>query len=179
MPVYNDIKQLYYEKNTKHEHKVVMSIAKTLAENTREFRTRKGLTQAQLAEKANLAIYSIQAMESGRRWPVKKTFQAVARALDIEEDLLFASEQQFIINTKPTKEQLIQYIAKEFNTPTPSISEQLGLNPPPERKDKFEKIVKILAKCSENRFEDLASFFEPDINKMEREEELKNRKEAG
>lgn len=49
-----------------------------------QLRTKAGLTQAQLAEKANLSIDSISRMERGERAPSLESLERIAAALRID-----------------------------------------------------------------------------------------------
>lgn len=75
----------------------VADIARLLADNLKRIRGEKGLTQGQLAEKANVSFGTIQGYESTRRWPELPYVKAIAKALDVPEDELFTdrSRNQF------------------------------------------------------------------------------------
>jgi transcriptional regulator with XRE-family HTH domain len=62
---------------------------KKFGSNVAYFRSRKNMTQEQLAEAANLDRMTIAFIEGGRRWPRLSTLQAIASELNIEIQKLF------------------------------------------------------------------------------------------
>ena len=58
------------------------ALLESFSANVRRIRRRKGLTQEQLAEKAELAARFVQRLETGRANPSLTVFVAVAQALD-------------------------------------------------------------------------------------------------
>jgi transcriptional regulator with XRE-family HTH domain len=54
-----------------------------------EVRHRRGLTQEQLAEKADLMPLTVSFVEQGRRWPRIITVHKIAKALNVPLDELF------------------------------------------------------------------------------------------
>jgi transcriptional regulator with XRE-family HTH domain len=60
-----------------------------LGKNMRLFRGRRGWSQADLAEYANLSINFVSSVERGNKWPHPDTLSRIAKALDIEVDELF------------------------------------------------------------------------------------------
>ena len=57
---------------------------KTLGEVVRELREARGLTQAQLAEKAQVALSYVMVIEAGdRASPARQILHRLARALDV------------------------------------------------------------------------------------------------
>ncbi len=67
------------------EAKYLAAFGKRLA----ELRRKRGLTQEQLAEKADVTALSIGFIEQGRRWPRLATLHKLARCLDVEVMELF------------------------------------------------------------------------------------------
>jgi transcriptional regulator with XRE-family HTH domain len=61
----------------------------TFGENLRELRRRKGMVQAELAEKVGLNRSSISTLETGSTHPRPATIRALASALEVEPDELF------------------------------------------------------------------------------------------
>ena len=60
-----------------------------LACNIKLFRTHSGLSQAQLAEKADISVPYLGAVERGDKWPSAGTIDKIARAMSIQPyDLL-------------------------------------------------------------------------------------------
>lgn len=68
-------------------------IRKTLAKNIKKIRTKKGLSQAQLAEKADISIPFMSSIEQCSKWPYPDTLAKIAAALEIEVSNLFATDE--------------------------------------------------------------------------------------
>jgi transcriptional regulator with XRE-family HTH domain len=58
-------------------------LLKAFGKRVAEIRRARGLTQEQLAEKADVTPLSIAFIEQGRRWPRIATLYKLARCLDI------------------------------------------------------------------------------------------------
>lgn len=69
-------------------------VLKTIGENTRKYRTRAGLTQAQLAEKVGVGTAFISRVERGQKRMRIETMLLVASALHISMDLLLYQENE-------------------------------------------------------------------------------------
>jgi len=66
---------------------------RTLGEVVREVRESRGLTQAQLAEKAQVALSYITVMEAGhQRNPSRQILSRIARALGVPAKRLFDAD---------------------------------------------------------------------------------------
>jgi transcriptional regulator with XRE-family HTH domain len=65
--------------NDSNEAKLLKAFGKRVA----EIRRARGLTQEQLAEKANITPLSIGYIEQGRRWPRLVTLNKLAKCLDV------------------------------------------------------------------------------------------------
>ena len=65
--------------NNSSEAKLLKAFGKRVA----EVRRARGLTQEQLAEKANITPLSISFIEQGRRWPRLATLQKLAKCLGV------------------------------------------------------------------------------------------------
>jgi DNA-binding XRE family transcriptional regulator len=61
-----------------------------LAGNVRKFRQETGLTQAQLAEKAQIATHHMLMIETGRTWPSPEVLERIAKVLGKETTDLFS-----------------------------------------------------------------------------------------
>jgi transcriptional regulator with XRE-family HTH domain len=70
---------------------VVEDIQKVLGENLREWRSQRGLTQSQLAERAGVSWNTVQLIETGKRWVGVDNLVAFARVLDVPQAMLFNS----------------------------------------------------------------------------------------
>lgn len=68
-------------------------IRNTLAKNIKKFRAQKGLSQAQLAEKADISLPFMSSIEQSSKWPYPDTLAQIATALDIEVSDLFATKK--------------------------------------------------------------------------------------
>ncbi|MDR2607675.1 MAG: helix-turn-helix transcriptional regulator [Treponema sp.] len=61
-----------------------------LADNMRKIRRKRGLTQAKLAEKAEVSTHFIAMIEIARKFPAPETLDRIAAALGIETYQLFS-----------------------------------------------------------------------------------------
>jgi len=68
-------------------------VRNTLAKNIKKFRAQKGLSQAQLAEKADISLPFMSSIEQSSKWPYPDTLAQIATALDIEVSDLFATKE--------------------------------------------------------------------------------------
>lgn len=66
-----------------------MDIIRVFSQNVRKYRLQRGLSQEELAEKANLHRTYISAIECERRSIALENIQRIADALEIETYLLF------------------------------------------------------------------------------------------
>jgi len=66
------------------------NIRKILAENIKEKRRNKGLTQEKLAEKANMSLQYLAMLELAHKFPSGVMLERLAKALDIETYELLA-----------------------------------------------------------------------------------------
>ena len=67
-------------------------------EKIRKARTAKGLSQRELAEACGMSLRTIQNYELGTRLPKKKdTYLALAKALDINEEVLLDQDASFVL----------------------------------------------------------------------------------
>ena len=79
------------------------NLKQLLGANLKIFRKINGLSQAELAEKANTATNYISAIEAGRRFPSIEMLEKIAAALKIDTPELFSSEK---IQQQTTKNEL-------------------------------------------------------------------------
>ena len=70
-----------------------MDIIKVFSRNVRKYRLQKGLSQEELADKANLHRTYISAVECEKRSIALENIQRIADALEIETYLLFKWDQ--------------------------------------------------------------------------------------
>lgn len=66
-----------------------MDIVRVFSQNVRKYRLQKGMSQEELADKANLHRTYISAVECERRSIALENIQRIADALEIETYLLF------------------------------------------------------------------------------------------
>lgn len=66
-----------------------LEIRNRVAENIRFIRRQKGLTQFQLAEKANLSEATIKSIELSHSYPEEKTLSQITEALNVDVVKLF------------------------------------------------------------------------------------------
>jgi transcriptional regulator with XRE-family HTH domain len=65
------------------------AIKKTLGKNIKILRTRRGLSQADLAEKADMSIPFLSNIERGIKYPQPDMLAKIANALDVKINELF------------------------------------------------------------------------------------------
>lgn len=68
---------------------IIMDHKKLLGQRIKYFRKSKKLTQEQLAELVGMEPNSISIIESGRNFPTLNSLEKIAKALDIELNILF------------------------------------------------------------------------------------------
>ncbi|RME18058.1 MAG: XRE family transcriptional regulator [Bdellovibrio sp.] len=93
----------------------------TLPERVRYLRQSRELSQAQLAKKAKVSQSTIAQIESGRKDPSISTLKKIAKALEVEIAILFASEDVLVFDLKKLR--------KKYNSPDklhPTIYMALG-----------------------------------------------------
>lgn len=67
-------------------------IRKLLSQNIKYFREIRRLSQADLADEANISIPFLSDIERGNKWPHPDTLSSIATALQVEPAALFMSE---------------------------------------------------------------------------------------
>lgn len=65
---------------------------KTLASRIRALRLARGLSQEQLSDAAGVVRQSISFIEQGENWPNYSTLESLARALQVEPESFFSSD---------------------------------------------------------------------------------------
>ena len=80
-----------------------------LGKNIKFLRTRKGLTQAVLAEKANISIIFISSIERGSKYPQPDILARIAKVLDVEVFELFKGDL-----VPADSKKLITYLSKDI-----------------------------------------------------------------
>lgn len=85
-----------------------MDHKKLLGQRIKYFRKAKKLTQEQLAEIVSMEPNSISIIESGRNFPTLNSLEKIAKALDIELNILFR------YNSNKTNSEIINNINSEL-----------------------------------------------------------------
>jgi transcriptional regulator with XRE-family HTH domain len=68
-----------------------MTLLATFAQNIRQIRTRKNVSQRAVAEKAKVSVSYISMLERGQRSPPLETLEAIAKALGVPPPSLLQS----------------------------------------------------------------------------------------
>lgn len=68
-------------------------VRQTLAKNIKKYRAQKGMSQAQLAEAADISLPFMSSIEQSSKWPYPDTFAQIADALKIEVSDLFTTQE--------------------------------------------------------------------------------------
>jgi len=66
-----------------HRRTATVSLTKTVAENLRTLRLANGLTQQEVASRANITVSYVSMLERGNRSPPLETLEALAKALKV------------------------------------------------------------------------------------------------
>jgi len=69
--------------------KYMIGIRDVLAANLKEYRRKKGLTQEELAEKADVSTHYIAMIETCKKYPKPEMLEHIAKTLEIEPHKLF------------------------------------------------------------------------------------------
>jgi transcriptional regulator with XRE-family HTH domain len=111
-----------------------MTLKQTFIKNLKDFRTKKGLSQMQLAEYCGISSGYIAEIEIGKKFPSVGVIEKIAVVLKIEPYLLFKSQTKnspakigeekthlpYYVN-KQLQKQLKTYIKKQVNQSTSQI----------------------------------------------------------
>ena len=65
----------------------------TLAKNIKKYRAQRGMSQAELAEEADISLPFISSIEQSSKWPYPDTLAQIADALGIEVSDLFTTQE--------------------------------------------------------------------------------------
>ena len=68
----------------------IKGIREVLATNIKEYRRKLGMTQEELAEKANVSTHYIAMIETCKKYPKPEMLEHIAKTLDIEPYKLFS-----------------------------------------------------------------------------------------
>jgi transcriptional regulator with XRE-family HTH domain len=91
-----------------------------LGKNIKFLRTRKGLTQAVLAEKADISIIFLSSIERGTKYPKVDTLARIAQVLEVEVFELFKGD----LVPSDSKE-LISHLSKDITDKLNSALEDI------------------------------------------------------
>jgi transcriptional regulator with XRE-family HTH domain len=86
------------------------NIRDILAKNIKENRRKRGLTQAKLAEKADITTQYIAMIEVSRKFPTPEMLERIAKALEIETYQLFSADPTL----EAALERLYQTVANDI-----------------------------------------------------------------
>jgi transcriptional regulator with XRE-family HTH domain len=85
-------------------------LKENVGKNIKFFRFRRQLSQADLAEKAQISITSLSDIERGNNFPQAKTFCNLAQALDVEVWSFFRGE-----GTSDEQKSVLEHISEDFS----------------------------------------------------------------
>ena len=89
-------------------------VQSVLAYNIKKCRKTKGLTQEQLAEKAQTSTNYLGSIETGKKYPSPQMMDKLAKALDINPLELFKKESPNIQSIKQSLEEKIQEVLNDI-----------------------------------------------------------------
>ena len=82
-------------------------IRKVLASNMKYYRKMLGISQAKLAEKANITDNYIALVETGKRFPSVKMLEQIAKALEKDTLELFSPKQDNLSRNRSLKTKIL------------------------------------------------------------------------
>lgn len=88
-------------------------VQSVLAYNIKKYRNTKGLTQEQLAEKAETSTNYLGSIETGKKYPSPQMIDKLAKALDINPLELFKKESPNMQSIKQSLEEKIQEVLND------------------------------------------------------------------
>lgn len=88
-------------------------VQSVLAYNIKKCRKTKGLTQEQLAEKAQTSTNYLGSIETGKKYPSPQMMDKLAKTLDINPLELFKKESPNIQSIKRSLEEKIQEVLND------------------------------------------------------------------
>jgi transcriptional regulator with XRE-family HTH domain len=83
--------------------------------NLRQFRANLGWSQEDLAEKAEVSLPFLGAVERGEKWPGPQTIASIALALGVEPYDLFKPEGAAVRNVRETLSGLVKNLSALMN----------------------------------------------------------------
>lgn len=100
------------------------SIRQTLAQNIKQFRETRNMSQADLAFDAGISIPFLSDIERGNKWPSLETIAKIAKALHIESFQLFSPDFQQTDENKALIQRIINEISVAQNTAMKTVCEK-------------------------------------------------------
>jgi transcriptional regulator with XRE-family HTH domain len=91
------------------------ALQRLLCLNIRQFRANRGLSQEDLAEKADLSVPFLGAVERGEKWPSPQTISSIAFALEVEPYDLFKPEDAAARDVREIVSNLAQNLSDLMN----------------------------------------------------------------
>jgi transcriptional regulator with XRE-family HTH domain len=82
-------------------------IREILAQNMKAYRQRLGITQPELAERANISTNFVGMIEQKRKFPAPEILERIAAALEIETSELFATSASPQIELKKLHKEIL------------------------------------------------------------------------
>jgi len=107
----------------------MVNIREILAENIKEKRRKKGLTQEKLAEKAGMSLQYLAMLELAHKFPSGEMLERLANALDIETYELLA--------IAPSADNELEILRNDIISEIKELNETLA-------KDITEKVIKAI-----------------------------------
>lgn len=91
-----------------------LDIKSRLSNNLKNIRKEKGLSQFELAEKANISEQTINSIESKRLWPSDKTLSKITTALENRYFQTFFSRKRFRISLKRIRHRFKSFRSSKY-----------------------------------------------------------------
>jgi transcriptional regulator with XRE-family HTH domain len=144
-----------------------MDIFRVFAGNLVRLRNERGLTQAQLAERADLSLTTIQGYEAGRQWPEKERVKILAKALRVETSRLFVAADG--LSAQPSPKAVLEVVANSLGLELPpgaierakAIRAAAEPQPAPELTEVQARILTLLPTLKEPEADAVLSMIDP------------------
>lgn len=79
-------------------------VRQTLAKNIKKYRAQKRMSQAALAEAADISLPFMSSIEQSSKWPYPDTLAQIAAALGVDVSVLFSTDENDAKNHQQTIE---------------------------------------------------------------------------
>ena len=90
-------------------------IREILAQNMKAYRQKLGITQPELAERANISINFVGMIEQKRKFPAPEMLDRIAKALEIETPELFTTSASPQAELKKLHEEILANLDRAIN----------------------------------------------------------------